>query len=130
MVLERLEFHTSLAGLAMVHDLVYRMLRAITSPVFNEFVIRLLDTGTPWTRMNRHGWAAVDGLLNSIAEQNPDFKVVFKGNFSSSRGTTLVNADWVRSFVTNFMPLVSANRRWAKFEHVLHLENRGRSGVL
>jgi len=127
--LERLEFTVSLTGIAMVHRWVYLTLRTITSPVFNEFVIWLLDTEIPWTRMSRRGWADVDVWLNSIAQRNPDFRVVFKGNFSSFRDSTLGNPDRVRTFITSFMPLVSSNH-WAKFEYVSRAENRGRLGVL
>jgi len=128
-MLERLEFGVSLASISMVYDWIYQTLQTITSPVFNEFVIRLLDVGNPWARMNRDGWAAVDALLNSTAEGNPDFRVVFKGNFSSFRDSTLSNPNGIRSFITSFMPLVSSSR-WVKFEYVSHAEsNRGRFGV-
>ena len=130
MALERLEFTISLSGIATARNRVYWTLRTITSPVFNEFVIWLLDAKIPWTQMDHNDWRDMDAFLSySIAKRNPDFRVVFKGNFTSFRDSTWGNSDGVRSLITNLMPLVSSNR-WAKFEYVSHVEIRGRLGVL
>ena len=126
-MLEKLELNISLAGIAMVHNWVHQTLWAINSPVFNEFVIWLLDAKIPWTQMNRDGWRGVDALVYSMAKRNPEFRVVVKGDFSSFRDSASSNPDSVRSFITSFMPLVSSNR-WAKFEYAPYA--RGRLGVL
>ena len=78
MVLERFELTVvSLAHILLVHGWVYRTLQTITSPVFNKFVVWLLDGRTPWTQMNNSAWKPVDELLCILAERNPDFWVEF-----------------------------------------------------
>ena len=123
MVLERFEFHISLNSISLVHGWVYSSLRTITSPVFNEFVIWILDSGSPWTQMDRDGWATVDALLKSIAERNPNFRVVFRGGFYSFQDSTLGEPDGARPFIASYLPLVSSGRR-VKFEYVPRAENR------
>lgn len=129
-MLETFEFTVNVADISLIHRWIYGTLRTITSPVFNEFVIWILDSGSPWTQMDRDGWAAVDTLLKSIAERNPNFRVVFKGDFHSFRDSTLGDPDGARSFIASYLPLVSSSR-CMKFECAPRAENRyGKLGIL
>jgi len=96
MVLERFEFTIGATNLSLVHEWIYQTLQTITSPLFNEFVIWLLGSEVPWSLMNSNGWNVVDALLVALAERNPGFKVVFRGN-----GDEL--------FIGSYLPLI-----WAK----------------
>ena len=125
-VLERFEFDASLTSLCQIHGWIHRTLQTITSPLFNEFVIWLPDQVIPWHPMRGDGWKVVDGLLNVLAERNPDFRVVFKGCFYSFfQG----NLDGVRSFITSYLPLISSNRL-VKFEYARVGSRFGRSDGL
>ena len=95
-VLERFEFTIATTHLPYVHGWICRSLRTITSPLFNEFVIWLLGSGFPRSPMNGDGWGTVDASLIALAERNPDFRVVFRG-------------DGDRWFIASYLPLV-----WAK----------------
>ena len=122
MVLERFEFNVSLRNISLVHGWIHRTLRTITSPAFNEFVLWMLDTGSPWTRMDRDGWAAVDALLESIAERNPNFRVVIKGGYYSFMDGVFSD-DGARTFLSDYLPLASSSR-WGRFEFVGRSQNR------
>ena len=82
--------------------------RTITSPLFNEFVIWFLRTsrtahprGLLWS-MSQDGLKAVDASLNVIARRNPDFRLVFKGDFAGEYG---VNRHVVGA---HYLPLASS----------------------
>ena len=96
MVLERLELNISTPGLSSVHEWIHETLHSITSPVFNEFAIRLLGVGFPRNPMNITGWGAVDAALDVLAKRYPDFRVVFTGY-----------GDWW--FVASYLPLAKLN---------------------
>ena len=85
-----------MTSLSSVHEWIYRTLQTITSPVFNEFAIRLLVSGHPWDPMNRDGWGVVDASLDALAKRHPDFRVVFMGY-----------GDW--AFVEGLLPLAKSN---------------------
>lgn len=72
--------------------------------------------------MNVGGWGAVDELLNLLAERNPNFRVVFKGDFCRNVGGD-PNIDEIRSIIEVLFPLVSS-KGLVKFERVSHVENR------
>lgn len=77
-VLETFELTiTSFADISLVHGWIYRTLQTITSPTFNKLVFWVLDTRSPWTRMDHDGWNAVDVLLGVLAERNPEFRAAF-----------------------------------------------------
>ena len=73
--------------------------------------------------MSVDGWKAVDELLNILAERNPDFRVVFKGDFDSFRCGIRGKHDTIRWLLETHLPLVSS-KGLVKFEQVLHEENR------
>jgi len=81
-VLERFEFTTNVVNVPLAHGWVYQTLQSITSPVFNEFVVWVLNWRNPWDspEIPGDGWNAVDALLVSLAKRNPDLRVVFMGN--------------------------------------------------
>ena len=91
-VLERFEFNTMMSNLSLVHRWIYDTLRSITSPVFKEFVIWILNSGCPVTPMDIGDWRDVDRLLISMATGNPGLRVELMGY-----------GDW--SFITNYLPL-------------------------
>ena len=122
MVLERFEFNVSLQDISLVDGYIYRTLRTITSPVFNEFVFWMLDTGSPMSLLDRDGWAALDVLLKSIAERNPNFRVVFKGGYYSFMDGVLSD-DGARTFLSRYFPFASSSR-WGRFEFVGRSKNR------
>jgi len=134
-VLERFEFDISSTSFPLVHGWIYKTLRTITSPAFNEFVIWLPDEGIPWNPVNSAGWKAVDASLNVLAERNPGFRVAFRvafPSFSYDTRCTWCTYVGVPPFVVNYLPLVSS-KGLVKFEHVHipHVENRfGKFGFL
>ena len=93
--LERFEFSTTMTNLSLAHGWIYLTLRSITSPVFNEFVIWILNSRYPVTPMNAGSWRAVDTLLISMAERNPGLRVELVGY-----------GDW--SFITSYLPLATS----------------------
>jgi len=133
-VLERFEFNTMLSNLWQVGGWILRTLRTVTSAPFNEFVIWILDEEYPWSLryplLSDNSWGSVDVLLNELAEHNPDFRVVFRGDFDSFRCSIGGEHDEVGSLVKSHLPLVSS-KCLVKFEQVRHVENRFRkSGIL
>ena len=90
-VLERLELSVQFYSLPKVYRWVHRTLRKITSPLFNEFVFWILSTTFLWnpsypiSAETVDRWKAVDALLNALAERSPDFRVVVRGDSSSTQ---------------------------------------------
>jgi len=97
-------------------------------------VIWILDVTYPWflryPLLNDDGWGVLDVLLSALAERNPDFRVVFRGDFDLFRCSIGGELDKVGSLVKCHLPLVSS-KGLVKFEQVPHVENRFRkSGIL
>jgi len=75
-------------------------------------------------------WGDVDALLSVLAERNPDFRVVFRGEFDAFGCSIGGERDRVDSVVKDCLPLVSS-QGLVIFEQVPHVENRFRkSGIL
>jgi len=120
MVLENFQFAIEPYGLLQVHEWVHQTLRTITSPVFNELVIWFLHMTHSWNLLNMmsvDGWKAVDASLNTLAGRNPDFRVVFRGDFEGDYGVIH------QSIESNYLPLASL-KGFVKFEQVLNVEDR------
>ena len=123
MVLERFQLNIQSSYLPAALDWIDRTLRTITSPTFNEFVIRGLYGWSPWSPKITDGWGAVDAALSVLAERNPDFRVVFRTVFSGAPNNIQPVRGVVRRFVAGHLPLVSS-MGLVKFEHVGGVENR------
>ena len=113
---------------------ILRSLRTITSTLFEEFVIWIVDTVYPCTsryrRLSSDNWKNVDALLSILAERNPDFRVVFRGDFDAFGCSIGGRHDRVGLVVRDCLPLV-LSKGLVRFEQVPHAENRFRkSGVL
>ena len=67
--------------------------------------------------MRVDGWKALDASLNVLAERNPDFRVVFRGDFARNSRFALQR---VRS---DCLPLASL-MNLVEFEQVSNVENR------
>lgn len=66
----------------------------------------------------------MDALLNALAERSPDFRVVVRGDSSSTQCHGTENDHGaVRWFTENYLPLISS-KGLVKFEYVPHVENR------
>ena len=63
------------------------------------------------------GWKAVDASLNTLAERNPGFRIMIRGDSSLRRGIW-DQYDAVSRFIESYLPLVSSKGS-ARFEHVL-----------
>ena len=87
------------------------MLRTITSPVLNEFVIRGTYGSVLRKPRTTTGWDAVDALLSVMAERNPDFRVVFRVVPPQPPGDAQPTYGDVRSLATHHLPLISYLRR-------------------
>ena len=124
-VLERFEFNVSLSILPRMEEWIYWTLQSITSSLFKEFVIWVLTEGYLWGPVNGDGWKAVDALLNTLAERNPNFRVVIKGCFYSFLHGVRGGFEGVRSLVEGSLPLALSNGL-VKFECVPRAENRFR----
>ena len=126
-VLERFEFAVALHTVSKIHGWLDKTLRTITSPLFNELVIWILEVLRLWgppELMNVDGWKAVDASLNVLAGRNPDFRVVFRGDFT---GDIRVIRRRVES---DYLPLASL-KGFLKFEQVPNVRiHRLHSGVL
>lgn len=131
-VLERFEFSVQLSNLWRAHGWVHETVRTIRSPLFNEFVIWILGASwSPRFQQSVEGWKAVDELLGLLAERNPDFRVVFRGEFrsfhynSNGAGSDIDVQDGIniRSIIDDQFPLVSS-KSLVKFERVVCVENR------
>jgi len=105
----------------------------ITSTRFDEFVIWILDGAHLWSQQyppSDVGWEDVDALLNILAERNPDFRVVFRGDFDSFRYGMEGENGTVRRLINDYLPLVSS-KGLVGFEPVRQVENRfWKSGIL
>ena len=121
MVLQRFEFNVSFYDISLVHRWIYQTLQTITSPVFNEFVFWMLDTGSLMGQMDRNGWTAVNGLLVTIAQRNPNFRVVFKGSYWSFMDGLLTD-DGARAFLSEYLLITLLS--WVRFEFVVRKQNR------
>ena len=129
-MLKRFEFTVSLFSISRIHEWIHHTLRTITSPLFNELVIWILDETdgrTPLSAMNADSWKAVDALLGVLAGRNPDFGVTFRdgsnGNFSGDFNTA-------RRHIESCLPL-SSLKGFVRFELVPNVENRFKKmGVL
>ena len=86
----------------------------------------------PWSLQwpsSDNGWNAVDELLNVLAERNPDFRVMIRGDFYSFRYGIRGEHDTIRWLIEDRLPLISS-KGLVKFEQVVDAENRFRkSGV-
>jgi len=104
---------------------ILQTLRTIPSTRFNELVIWVSDVlipgflGYPLSSEDR--WGGVDMFLNALAERNPDFRVVFRGDLNSFRCREGQNYD-AGSLVSACLPLISSKDS-VKFEQVPHVEN-------
>ena len=132
--LEAFEFNTMLSTVWKVSRWILQTLRTVTSTQFNEFVIWILDVTYPWflryPLLSDDSWGTLDVLLSALAERNPDFRVVFRGDFDSFRCSIGGEHDKVGSLVKRHLPLFSS-KGLVKFEQVSHVENRFRkSGIL
>jgi len=74
--------------------------------------------------MSIGGWKAVDALLDVLAGRNPDFRVVFRGDFAGDYHA-------IRQHIEiDYLPLSSLGG-FVEFEQVSNVENRlFKSGVL
>ena len=80
--------------------------------------------------MDDDRWKAVDALLNILAERNPKFRAVFKGDFDSFRYGIRGEHDTIRWLIEDHLPFASS-KGLVKFARVLHGENRfWKSGIL
>ena len=125
-MLERFEFNIPLWSLGHIHEWVHQTLQTITSAKLNEFTVWVLHTSHPWglqCPMNVDGWRAVDTSLNILAERNPNFRVVFRGDFDSFRHGVRAERDTLRWLMEEHLPLVSS-KGLVKYEQVHHIENR------
>ena len=121
--LERLELHVQLYTLPRAHEWVCQTLRTITSPVFNEFVIWALGSGNAYgTPGHINGWKAVESSLSALAIQNPDFRVVLRGNCPSPPFGCWCTYDKARAFFEIYLPVVLSTGL-ARFEHVPRIDN-------
>ena len=84
-----------MTDLSLAQGWIYEILQSITSPVFNEFVIWVLDNGYPPTPMNGNDWKAMDASLVFLAKRNPGFKLVLTGNGYCS-------------FIMSYLPLATS----------------------
>lgn len=126
MVLERYEFNVNLSNLWQIHIWIDYTLQTITSTLFNEFALWILNIVGPWNlqpSLSDDGWKAVDALLDDLAKRNPDFRVVVKGDFCSFRYGTKGEHDTIRWLVEGCLPLVSS-KGLVRFEQVPDAENR------
>jgi len=69
------------------------------------------------------GWKALDALLDDLAELNPDFRVVVKGDFDSFRYGIQGEHDTIRWLIECRLPRV-LSKGLVRFEQVPDVENR------
>ena len=123
-VLERFQFNVQLFAFSRgVPEWIHQTLRTITSHLFSELTFGILNamySSYPCPPENGDGWDAVDTLFDAMAERNPDFRVVFRGEgFHSMRG----DCDGVPKFPESYLPIVSS-KGLVKFEHMADAEFR------
>jgi len=119
--LERLELHIALSSLPRAHEWVYWTLRSITSPAFNEFVIWVQGEQYDQTPRYINGWEGVGSSLGALADQNPDFRVVFRGNCPSFLCDPWRAYGGARLFFEIYMPAV-LSKGFAKFDYVPRID--------
>ena len=120
-VLERFQFNVQLSCISLVPKWIYRTLRTITSPLFKEFSFSVLCAMRMWWHFTvSDGWDDVDMLFNVLSERNPDFRVVFRGNWPYYKGG---GSGTIPGFLKSYLPLVSS-KGLVKFEHVPDAENQ------
>jgi len=87
----------------------------------------------PWSirwLLNDDGWGVVDALLDDLAERNPGFRVVFRGDLHSFRYNIDGQHHSIRWLIESGLPIVSS-KGLVKFEQVTNAENRFRKlGIL
>ena len=132
-VLERFEFDVRLSDFWQLRGWIHKALQMITSTRFNEFMIWIIDAvhpRKPRYPRNGVGWESVDALLIVLAERNPDFRVVFRGDFDSFRCDMEGEYGTLRRLIEGHLPLVSS-KGLMKFEPVRQVENRfWKSGIM
>ena len=73
----------------------------------------------PVTADSVDGWKVVDALLDTVAERNPDFRVVFMGDSCHPRRRGFGNDHGaVRWFAESYLPLASS-KGLVRLEYVL-----------
>lgn len=123
MALERLELTIQLETLPLAHEWVHRTLRTIASPAFSEFVIWVMKGVYPWrSESSSLGWAAVESSLDALAECNPDFRVLLRGELPLIHGTWC-GSDGTHSFFQSYLPIIPP-KSFVKYESVSNVENR------
>ena len=128
MVLERFEFNVRLNCLSQALEWIHRTLRTITSPLFSEFVVSVLNVANLWDMLypiTAGEWGIVDASLDALAERNPYFRVVFRMDFSSPHYGIRDESDKraIHRHVERSFPLVSS-KGLVRFEHVPRVTNR------
>ena len=127
MALKRFEFNAKLSELWQLPGWIHDTLRTITSTRFEEFVIWVLDEvahmRSPHYPPSGVGWEGVDTLLNALTERNPDFRIMFKGDFDSFRCGMEGEYSTARRLIEGRLPLLSS-KGLVKFEPVRQVENR------
>ena len=121
MGLERLELTIQVTALQLAGEWVHRTLRTIASPVFREFVIWVVNGVYPWSPVSTLGWAAVELSLDALAERNPDFRVVLRGELPLIYGTWC-DYDGNYSSFESYLPIVPL-KSFVTYEYVSHVEN-------
>jgi len=121
-VLEKFELIIDLARLPIGRRWACRTLQTVTSPAFNEFVIRSLHGWRPWDQQSTCGWEDLDASLSVLAERNPDFRVVFRAVPPQSPHDIWHTCEEVRSLTASCLPLASS-MGLLKFEHAHDAED-------
>ena len=121
--LERVELHIELASLPRAHEWVFWTLRSIvSSPAFNEFVIWVRSGDYEGRQVDINGWKTVESSLCALAESNPDFRVVFKGDPPSFLYAPWGIYDRARLFFETHLPAV-LSKGFARIEYVPRVDN-------
>ena len=121
-MLERFQLNIDLPCLPIGRKWICQTLQTITSPTFNEFVVRSLYGWRPWDQQSTYCWEDLDASLSVLAERNPDFRVVLRAVPPQSPHTIWRTYDEVRSLTTSCLPLASS-MGLLKFEHVHDAED-------
>ena len=94
--------------------------------MFNEFTLSILSIPL-WnlsSPISTYDWEAIDASLITLAERNPDFRVVLRGNSTTRRYSGIENDLYaLRWFAERYLPLVSS-KGLVKFEFVPTVENQ------
>ena len=122
MVLERFELRVHLFSIYEVPRWIHGTLQTINSPFFKEVVFSILNASSLWRPTGGVGWNDVDVLLNALAERNPDFRVVFEGNWFHP-GNVRDGCGEICALLISYLPLVSS-KGLVEFESLLDAEGR------